>query len=138
MRWLGLTNVSPRGAQRRVVKLWSNPTTECVIYSVSPRHTVQYFHSTTTRFKCFKVKPIFYSLIQIQSPRPPTYIVQHPKVDSSFQTKAVYKNLGTTYTDSYSKTSCNLLASFRILRMPPSCSLCTKLTFGHCLIMQME
>ena len=43
-RSFGLINVSPRGA-----KLWSNPTTECVIYSVSPRHTIQYFHSTTTR-----------------------------------------------------------------------------------------
>ena len=49
----------------------------------------------------------------------PPYLVQHPKVDSSFQTKAVYKNLGTAYTDSYSKTSCNLLTSFIILRMPP-------------------
>ena len=35
------------------------------------------------------------------------------------ETKAVYKNLGTAYTDSYSKTPCNLLASFIILRMPP-------------------
>ena len=35
----------------------------------------------------------------------PPYLVQHPQVDSSFQRNAAYKNLGTTDTDSYSKTS---------------------------------
>ena len=47
------------------------------------------------------------------------FVNTNPKVDSSFQTKAVYKNLGTAYTDSYSKTPCNLFTSFIILRMPP-------------------
>ena len=35
----------------------------------------------------------------------PPYLVQHPKVDSSFKTNAAYKNLGTADTYSYSKTS---------------------------------
>ena len=42
MRWLGVTKVSPLVAALLVVKHWSHPTTSCVIYSVSPRHTVQY------------------------------------------------------------------------------------------------